>query len=540
MPGDTQTYDVIVLGAGTAGLAAGLAAHEKGLSTLIIEKAPVVGGVSVHSYGLIWVGCNHIEAAAGIADARDEVIEYMRFIGGGQIDEAKMLAYVDRTPEALKFFEDCGIRFKLVRGVTDHYYGTAPGGHAEGRSIEVELISGHELGDWRHKVLEPHDVPAYVTAEEQVNWGGINNFANWDANIVAERKARDMRGKGYGLVTHFLKAALDRQIPIRLGCVVDHLLVEEGRVCGVAIMGGERLLARKGVILATGGYHANPRLTQELEGLPGLANEPSSLAPDSVTGDAIVLAGEIGGVIRKVENNLKFQLAYTIAPEKDGDLPLCVHAGIVELCSPHTMVVNRKGERFADETFFQGMAPALRAYDPIARHHLNLPAWLIFDSSYAKAYSFANRAAGSDIPASVPRANDVRELAGMLGVSADGLVATVARYNEFARDGVDRDFHRGENKWRLAKLGRNGSLGPIETAPFYGVKLHPTNSNSTGVLADAMGRVIHHRRRPIPGLYTSGYAAAPTESGIGYQASILLAASMTFSYLAVLDMLGET
>ncbi len=72
------------------------------------------------------------------------------------------------------------------------------------------------------------------------------------------------------------------------------------------------------------------------------------------------------------------------------------------------------------------------------------------------------------------------------------------------------------------------------------MKLHPTNSNSTGVLADAMGRVIHHRRRPIPGLYTSGYAAAPTESGIGYQAGILLAASMTFSYLAVLDMLGET
>ena len=539
MSSGEDIFDVIVLGGGTAGLAAGLAAREKGLSVLVIEKASQVGGVSVHSYGLVWVGSNHLATAAGIEDSRDDVIAYMRFIGGGQADEDKMLSYVDRAPEALKFFEGCGIRFKIARGVTDHYYGTAPGGHAEGRSLEVDLISGFELGDWRHKVLEPHDVPAYVTAEEQVNWGGINNFSNWDPKIVADRKARDMRGKGYGLVTHFLKAVLEREIPLRLGCVVDRLLVEDGRVCGVVCEGGERIVARKGVILATGGYHANPRLAQELEGLPGLSNEPSSLAPASITGDAIVLAGEIGGVIRKVENNLKFQLAYTIAPDKIGDPPVCVHAGIVELCSPHTMVVNRKGERFADETFFQGMAPALRAYDAIGRHYLNLPAWLIFDSSYAKSWSFANQPAGSKIPACVPGANTLRELAGLLGVSPEGLEATAARYNGFARDGVDADFHRGENKWRLAKQGRNGSLGPIETGPFYGVELHPTNSNSTGVLTDAMGRVIHHRRRPIPGLYTSGYAAAPTESGIGYQAGILLAASMTFSYLAVLDMLGE-
>lgn len=540
MDHNPDIFDVVVLGAGTAGLAAALAAREKGLSVLIIEKAPQVGGISVHSYGLIWVGSNHLAEAVGIDDTREDVIAYMRFIGGGQTDEDKMLSFIDRTPEALKFFEGCGISFKIARGITDHYYGTAPGGHAEGRSLEVELISGHELGEWRHKVMEPHDVPAYVTAEEQVSWGGINNFSNWDPKIVADRKASDMRGKGYGLVTHFLKAVLARKIPLHLGCAVDFLLVESGRVCGVALEGGQHVKARNGVILATGGYHANPRLTQELEGLPGLSNEPSSLAPPSITGDAIVLAGEIGGIIRKVENNLKFQLAYTIAPESPGQLPLCVHAGIVELCSPHTIVVNRRGERFADETFFQGMAPALRAYDAIGRQYLNLPAWLIFDSKYVGSYSFANRPAGSPIPASVPRASTVRELAELLRISSDGLEATVFRYNGFARKGIDPDFHRGENQWRLAKQGRNGSLGALETPPFYGVELHPTNSNSTGVLTDAMGRVVHQRRRTIPGLYSSGYAAAPTESGIGYQAGILLAASMTFSYLAVLDMLGET
>jgi len=184
------------------------------------------------------------------------------------------------------------------------------------------------------------------------------------------------------------------------------------------------------------------------------------------------------------------------------------------------------------------MAPALRAYDAIRRHYINLPAWLIFDANYADAYSFANQPAGSPIPSTVARAQTLAELADKLGVDPTGLQATMERFNAFARNGRDEDFHRGENKWRLAKAGRNGSLGAIEAPPFYGVELHPTNSNSTGVLADAVGRVLHHRRRPIPGLYVSGYAAAPTESGIGYQAGILLAASMTFSYLAVRHMAG--
>ena len=204
-----ETYDVIVLGAGTAGLAGAVAAHEHGFSTLVIEKASVVGGISCHSYGLVWVGSNAIARAAGIEDARDDVVAYMRFIGGGQIDEQKMLAYVDRSPEALAFYTKCGLRLRLVRGLTDHYFGTAPGAKAEGRSLEAELISGEELGAWRDKVLAPTDVPAFVTAEEQVAWGGINNVARWDPAIVAERKASDMRGKGYGLISRFLRMVLE-------------------------------------------------------------------------------------------------------------------------------------------------------------------------------------------------------------------------------------------------------------------------------------------------------------------------------------------
>ena len=534
-----NTWDVVVLGSGIAGLASALAAHEKGLRPILIEKAPFLGGVTTNSYGLIWVGMNHLAQEAGYADDRNEVIAYMHYIGGGRLSEEKMLAYVDRAPLALKFFQNCGIRFRVVRGVTDHYHGKAPGSRAEGRSLEVELISAYDLGDWRERVLTPDDVPIFVTAEEQVSWGGINSFSNWDKDVVRERKARDMRGKGVGLVCHFLKALRDRGVPVVTGRTAARLDYDGGRVTGVTMDSGERIGARRGVVLATGGYYANQQMAEELEGLPGLVQDASSLVPESMTGDAILFGAELGAVVHRVDNSLRVMLAYTIPLDEPGKLPLCVHAGIVELCSPHTLLVNRAGQRFADETFFQGIVPELRRFDAMTHDHPNLPAYLIFDSQYLKRFSFANLPVGSPVPRAVPRADTLPDLARQLGIDGTGLAASVARFNGFAQTSIDLDFHRGENKWKLASSKNskgNTSLGTLEEPPFYGVKLHPTSSNCAGLLTDGIGRVIHQRRHPIPGLYATGLAAAHTEYGVGYQAGMSLASAMTFGLTAAEDM----
>ena len=108
----TDSYDVIVLGSGIAGLAGALAAHEMGQRAIVLEKAALLGGGTVNSYGLIWVGQNHLAQAAGYADSRDDVIAYMGFLSGGFLDEQRMTSFVDRGPEALKFYEDCGVRFR--------------------------------------------------------------------------------------------------------------------------------------------------------------------------------------------------------------------------------------------------------------------------------------------------------------------------------------------------------------------------------------------------------------------------------------------
>src|ERR1700730_11968494 len=225
-------YDVIVLGSGIAGLAAALAAHDNGLRTILIEKANQLGGTTSDSYGLIWVGGNHLTRGAGDGDSRDEIIRYMTFLGGGELCEERMLALVDHSPEAIEFFESCGIPFQLTGSIVDHYFGVAAGARGSGRTLEAKLISGLELGAWRDNVRTPKHAPYFVTAEEQYAWGGINRYSTWDQDLVRQRRDQDMRGKGVGLVTHFVKALLARGVPIRLGATVRNLTVEGERVTG--------------------------------------------------------------------------------------------------------------------------------------------------------------------------------------------------------------------------------------------------------------------------------------------------------------------
>jgi 3-oxosteroid 1-dehydrogenase len=533
-------YDVVVIGSGIAGLSAALAAHEHGFRAIVLEKADLIGGVTAHSYGLIWIGNNHLWLAGGGVDHHADIIDYLRFLGGGELLEERMLALVNRSPEVLQFYENCGVNFRLVRGIPDHYFGVAPGTTAEGRTIEVELISGHLLGPWASRVAVPADIPYSVTSEEQVAWGGLTRVASWNQELLEERRRLDLRGKGVGLICHFLHALLEREVAIETQAAVDALVVGKGgRVTGVRLADGKVVRARHGVVIASGGYECNPELMRDFEALPGYEAQ----SPPGATGDGLVMAAEIGAAIRRIQNNLNLTLGISIAADDPASPPIRSTAGNVELCSPHTMVVNRSGRRFADESYFQGMVPELRKFDTARHDYPNLPCYLIFDHQYATKHSLAHLPVGV-IPKSVARGKTIAALAETIGIDAEGLSTTVRRFNSFAAgDGVDGDFQRGQQKWRLAKAtsdSANPSLGTIEVAPFYAVELHPLLiCGSAGILTDEKAQVMHQRRHSIPGLYSTGLAATRTELGAGYQAGLNLASAMTFGYLAIEHMVTE-
>jgi 3-oxosteroid 1-dehydrogenase len=526
--------EAVVLGSGVAGLAAALALHEMGVKPLVLEKDNKIGGGTTESAGLIWIGDNHLARAAGYQDSKDEVTRYVRFLAGGEECEENFQAFYGRADEALAFFERCGLTFQLTRGIPDHYFGIAPGARAEGRTLEATLISGYDLGDWRERVRMP-PIPNYVTAEEMIGWGGQNREGKWDQALVRERKAKDMRGKGVGLICHLLKQLLARKVEVRTGVRVERLIVEDGRVTGVAT-GDEDIAATRAVMLATGGYESNPALVADLDGWTNWVSQ----FPPALAGDGLTLATEVGAAFRRSRNNMQLFLGYAIPPATPSDEPRIQLAGIIELCSPHTMVVNRAGKRFADEAYFQGMVPALRLFDPVTHSYPNVPCYLIFDAQYAASYSFAGRPDGADIPDWVMRADTLPGLAGKLGIDAQGLTQAAERFNSFVAAGRDTDFHRGERAWRMAQdaraSGKNQSLGTLTKPPFYGIELHPTGAGSVGVLTNEWGQALRQRdRRPIPGLYALGNTTARVEYGAGYQAGLTLASALTFGYLAAMQ-----
>jgi 3-oxosteroid 1-dehydrogenase len=542
--GFDESYDVVVIGSGIAGVATALAARELGLRPVLLEKADKLGGGTAFSMGGIWIGMNHLMLAAGYKDSRDEVLSYMRFIGAEETDEERLVAYVDRGPEALKFFEDLGVRFRISRGLTDHYFGVAPGSVAEGRCLNTEFIAATDLGEWQDAILSPRDTPIEVNSTELFEWGGIANIDNWPKEIMAERRRKKIRTRGVGVITHFVKQLLARGVTIKGGTRALNLVVENGRVTGVVTERG-RIGGARGVMLACGAYESNPAMAQAYEGLPGFL----SMFPPTIDGDGMIMGAELGAQIRTIRNNLAVFLGFNIPGKHAGEEPLFRIVGISEMFCPHTMVVNRDGARFADETYFQHMVPALRRYDVKHHRHANLPCYLIFDQQYVDGFSFIDAPRGAAVPAWVSRANSVEELARLLKIDPAGLAATVARFNAFARNGVDEDFQRGEAAWCLAKKDVwkptradetyvSPTLGTLRIPPFYGVELHPSVFASGGLVANASAQVVDQRSRAIPGLYAAGNNAVHTEYGVGYQAGFSLGSGMTFGYLAARHMAG--
>jgi succinate dehydrogenase/fumarate reductase flavoprotein subunit len=539
-----EVFDVVVVGSGIAGVSTALAARAVGLRPILLEKADKLGGGTSFSMGGIWIGMNHLMLAAGYKDSRDGVLSYMRFVGAEETDDERLLAYADRGPEALKFFEDLGIRFRISRGLTDHYFGVAPGSVAEGRCLNTEFIAATDLGTWQDSILAPRDTPIEVNSEELFNWGGIANINNWPKDILEERRRNKIRTRGVGVITHFVKQLLARGVIIKRGTRALSLVTENGRVTGVVTDKG-RIAGTHGVMLACGAYESNPTMAQAYEGLPGFL----SMFPPSIDGDGMVMGAELGAQTRTIRNNLAVFLGFNIPGKHPGEEPLFRIVGISEMFCPHTMVVNRDGQRFADETYFQNMVPSLRRYNVKKHRHANLPCYLIFDQQYIDGFSFIDAPHGSEVPAWVSRAGSLVQLAAKLKIDPTGLSSTVERFNAFARKGVDEDFHRGEAAWCLAKKDVwkptradekyvSPTLGTLRIAPFYGVELHPSVFASGGLVANANAQVINQRQTPIPGLYAAGNNAVHTEYGVGYQAGFSLGSGMTFGYLAARHMAG--
>ena len=238
-----------------------------------------------------------------------------------------------------------------------------------------------------------------------------------------------------------MTAVLRRNIPFHLDTQVVSLITEEGHVTGVVARQGSnevRIMARKGVVLATGSNVRNEALTWRSSEFQAT----ESLLPPSVDGDAVVLAGEIGAAI-SIKPQFQQDLLYVIPGEQHYGTPLYRGVTNNESGFPHCILVNLDGDRFSDESIGQQVGSMLRNFDVRRHRYVNVPCFLVFDQTYLDNYGLGSIQPGQDVPDWLVRNKTIKGLAKELGIDSNGLAKTIRRFNRFAAAGKDIDFGRG-------------------------------------------------------------------------------------------------
>ena len=547
-------FDLVVVGAGGAGMAAALFAAIDGLSVLLIEKTGFVGGTTALSAGTVWVPNSAHAVSVGAQDSPERAATYLDQVVGAHADKSLREAFLTHGPRALARLEQQSHVKLRAYAMHPDYESDLEGATLKGRAMEPLPFDGRRLGEHFKRVRPP--IPEFtVLGGMMVDRNDVNHLLNatrsaastWHALKLVARHLRDRlshpRGTrlvmGNALVASLLLSLVERQVPIWTDTKVEGLVVQGGRVNGLTVQRDgvrQQVAARGGVVLASGGFNRHPQLRAQW--LPTAAKH-SPAAPGH-TGEAITLALQAGARIgtNNVEN--AFWAPVSVRQRADGSSAVFPHF-VLDRAKPGTVVVNQAGERFVNEsTSYHRFGAAMFAADASSP---SIPAYLIADARALKAYGLGMVRPGGFglngflVEGYLVAGKTLRELAARLGVNADGLERCVARMNEFAATGIDTEFQRGRTDYQRnigdASFAPNPNLGPMATAPFYAVRLYPGDIGaSAGLVTDASARVLAQDDQPIAGLYAVGNDMNSIMGGTYPGPGITIGPGLTFAYIA--------
>ena len=507
-----KAYDCVVLGSGAAGLTAAIAASDHGARVLVVEKGAKIGGTSAWSGGQIWIPCNPHQEEYGKGDSREKALAYLASMSNGMIDPDMAEAYVDGGVEMVAFMEaNTPVQFLLVPHFPD-YHPEQPGAASRGgRTLECAVYPYGELGDWRDKVeVSPYYWPhVHFTVGETSLAQAVPDPVPPDE---ARRRAdNDERGLGHALVGRLLRGCLDRRIDFVLGNGGKELVFNEDHaICGVELADGT-VIDTPNVVLASGGFEHNEAFKTAF--LRGPLTNPVSIRTN--TGDALTMAMKAGAMLSAMRE------AWWMPVVELPNNPMGQTLFTGERTLPGSIMVNRFGKRFVNEAAnYNAFGAAFHEQDLNSCSWKNLPSWCIFNQDFYEKWGFCDaqiigltegdRHAPADW---IERGDTLADLAGKLGIPADALEATVARWNRMVENGKDEDFGRGESYYDLYwgdpnhKGEKRATLGKLEDGPYYAAEVKSgALGTKGGPRTDTRARVLDLDGRPIEGLYAAGNA----------------------------------
>lgn len=523
-----RVVDVVVVGSGGAALTAATMAHDAGAEVLIIEKADMLGGTTAVSGGAAWLPGNHLMEKAGVVDSREEALAYLRRVTAGRAPDPELLeVYVDTAPEMLRYLEDHTPLKTHISPLPDYYWPWGiPGNRAvPARAVEADPYPvGRELPEWAGRLVKRGTLMSLGAATTLTE-----DFMPPTPELQEElrrREVEDIRPKGAALVARLFKGLLERGVEVLLDTPATDLAVDDaGGVIGVvATLAGRpwRAGARKGVILACGGFEWDPELVNAYIGY-----DVKPLSPPNNVGDGLRMATLAGAKLANLDSYWGTPVMFDPAITRGGELVPQFECG---RGAPASIVVNRKGARFANEALpYNDFPKAFGKYDPEAVEFPNAgPGFLVFDRTVRDSQRILSMSPGQPDPAWAVKADSVGDLAERIGLDRAALEATVERYNDNARRGEDPDFHRHERG-----LMSPGQVAPIERPPFYAVEIFPgTLGTNGGPQIDRNGQVRKLGGGVVAGLYAAGNTAANAFGWAYPSGGGTIGNGMVFGYLA--------
>jgi succinate dehydrogenase/fumarate reductase flavoprotein subunit len=527
-----DSYDVVVLGSGAAGLTAALAAAVEGARVGVFEKADLLGGTTALSGGTIWFPNNQPARAAGVEDSRERGLTYLASLSNGMILPELAEALVDGGPQYVDFLnENTEIRLQLVHGYPDYHPehpGGMPGG---GRSIEPALVSFLGLDEWRDRIAGE---PRRMLIKETPLGGGTGVLP---PDVMAEREAAQSEGLGRALVAGLLRGCLARGVRVATRSRGVRLLTANGEVTGVELETADGLVPvnAPAVVLATGGFEYDPDLVRDF--LRGPLTRPIGAPTNG--GDGLRMVMRIGAQLGNMREAWWSPVVGFPGERRDGGRNGLLSSR--ERALPGSIMVNQYGRRFANEAAnYNAFGGAFHRLDESKLEYPNIPAYLILDQSTVDEFGAFGLPPGASLPEWVSRFSTLDELAETFGLPAKELAATVDRFNAHARAGIDPDFGRGESafdRFPGARSGRPDSplatLGPVESPPYYAVKVDISALGTKGgPRTDTEGRVLSVDGDVIRGLYAAGNVMASPAGMVYGGAGATLAVAGVFGFYA--------
>ena len=533
MTDPTTTADVVVVGTGAAALAAAVAAHDRGARVVVVERSSSVGGTTAVSGGGIWMPRNHHMAERGAVDSRDEALAYMTTMTAGRSPTGLLERYLDRGPDIVAGLER-STPLRLAAMSWPDYHPEMDGAKDAGRMLEPELFGADALGPWADRLRTAPVLGLPITLQEATaDWRPAYQPERFDAAEIGRRVAARQLACGQALVAALLLACLQRGIEPVLETRATELTLDGEAVSGIVVEseGRRSRVVAGAVVLASGGYEWNTDLRSRF--LPGPLTHPHS--PPTNEGDGLLMAMEVGADVANM-NEAWWYPAASLPGERYEGRPLARFVG-VERTAPHTVIVNRFGQRFVNEAAnYNDMQKAFFSFDANEYAPRNLPCWVVFDRQYRSRYPVVGTRPGDPDPGWLLVHDSLDGLAGVAGIDPLGLSETVERWNRFVADGRDRDYGRGQSaydRFHGDPSAPHPNLGTIDQGPFYAFPVFVGSVGTKGgPRVDGYGRVLHVHDRPIPGLYGAGNVIASPAGPAYYGGGTSIGMGLVWGHLA--------